>query len=446
MMNESKDTRDKSTVENQATNDRRFLLIGFSVILVVFLGFGSWAAIAPLTSAAHAQGKVRVESNRKTVQHLEGGIVKSLSVRDGNTVEGGQVLMTLENTQPRAQMEVVEGKYILALARKARLIAQRDQLSGVPYQQFLHDLSGTDSRVSGAMAIQDQIFEVRQAAYENELALYDQQVEQLESQLTGLAAQKASSQKLVASYSSEMKDMAGLKKKGYVENRQVLDLERQLVENQGMLGELVARIASTRSKIVEAKLSTLQLQKEMQRETAAELNEVQEGLFQLTEQRQALIDTLERTVIRAPQEGRVLGLSIHTVGAVIGAGQKLMDIVPEQEKLIVEAKVSPLDIDRISVGQPADIRFSAFKMRDTARITGRLVTVSADSISEPEQLPYYLVVVEITDEGQKLLAESDLTLVAGMPAEVFINTGERTLFQYIVDPITHTLARSLIED
>jgi epimerase transport system membrane fusion protein len=429
-------------------SDRRFRVIGFLIILIVFFGLGTWAAIAPLASAAHAPGKVRVEGNRKTIQHLEGGIVKTLTVRDGDYVKQGQVLMTLEDTQARAQLEVVRGQYFIALAREARLIAQRDELGAVQYPETLLYLKD-DARVREAIDVQDQIFKVRKLAYENEIALYAQKAEQLEAQLEGLEAQKASSQSMVNSYGGELRDMRSLEKEGYAERRRVRELERQVAENQGRLGELIARIASTRSEIVEAKLQSLQLQKELQREVAAELNEVQERLFQLVEQHQALRDTLSRTVIKAPQAGTVLELSVHTIGAVIREGEKLMDIVPEGERLVVEAKVSPVDIDRVAVGQTADIRFSAFKVRETPRIGGTLKTLSADSVVDPNdstQTPYYVAVLEITDEGVRQLAGNELTLVAGMPAEVFIKTGERTLFQYLADPLVNTVARAFIED
>ncbi|MGB5451286.1 MAG: HlyD family type I secretion periplasmic adaptor subunit [Sedimenticolaceae bacterium] len=440
--------RPASPVDDKATSDRRFRIFGFAIIVIVFFGLGTWAALAPLASAAHAPGKIRVESNRKTIQHLEGGIVKTLPVRDGDFVEQGQVLMTLDDTQARSKLEVIQGQYYLALAREARLVAQRDQRDAVIFPQTLIDLKD-ESRVREAMAVQEQIFRVRKSAYENEIALYAQKAEQLEAQLEGLEGQKNSSRSMVDSYSGELKDMRSLEKQGFAERRRVRELERQVAENQGELGEFIGRIASTKSEVVEAKLQSLQLQKELQREVAAELNDVQERLFQLVEQRQALQDTLSRTVIRAPQSGTVLELAIHTIGAVIREGEKLMEIVPEGERLVVEAKVSPIDIDRIAIGQTADIRFSAFKMRETLRVNGKLITLSADSIideNDQAQTPYYLAVVEITREGLEHLAENDLTLVAGMPAEVFIKTGERTLFQYLADPLVNTVARSFIED
>ena len=436
------------SADDATISDRRFRVIGFSIILIVFFGFGTWAAVAPISSAAHAPGKIRVESKRQTVQHLEGGIVKSLPIRDGDYVEKGQIVMTLDDTQARSQHEVIQGQYFIALAREARLIAQRDQLDEIAFPQLLLDRQ-EDKRVREAMKVQQQIFEVRKAAYENEIALYAQQAEQLEAQLEGLTAQREASERLVKSYQGELRDLQSLAKEGYAERRQVRELARQVAENEGSLGDLIARIASTRSEVVEAKLQSLQLQKQLQREVAAELDDVQERMFQLIEQGQALRDTLARTVIRAPQSGRVLEMSVHTIGAVVSEGQKLMDIVPEGERLIIEAKVSPIDIDRVVIGQQADIRFSAFKMRETPRVGGRLITLSADSIvddADPAQTPYYLAIIELTDAGVQHLAENELTLIAGMPAEVFIKTGERTLLQYLADPLANTVARSFIED
>ena len=441
-------SKPRSAFSDPRFDDGRLRLFGLIVIVVVFFGFGTWAAVAPIASAAHAPGKIRVESNRQTVQHLEGGIVKTLPVRDGDYVEKGQVVMTLDDTQPNSQLEIVRGQYFVALAREARLIAQRDQHDQVTYPQTLLD-NADDQRVREAMAVQTQIFDVRKSSYENEIALYAQQVEQLESQLEGLEAQKKASERLVRSYASELNDLKGLEKKGYAERRQVREVAREVAENQGELGDFISRIASTRSEIVAAKLQSLQLQKELQREVAAELDGVRERMFQLVEQQQALEDTLARTVIRSPQSGKVVEMQVHTIGAVIREGEILMDIVPGNERLIIEAKVSPIDIDRVAIGQIAVINFSAFKMRETTRILGRLINLSADSIideRDSQQQPYYLAIVEVTRDGLQQLADRDLTLVAGMPAEVFIKTGERTLFQYLLDPLVDTVARSFIED
>lgn len=438
-----------SPFEEKITDDTPYRRFGFILIAVVFFGFGTWAALAPISSAALAPGTVNVESKRQAVQHLEGGIVKRIEVRDGDQVEKGQVLIVLDDTQARAQLEVVQSRYYLALAREARLIAQRDQRDHVEYPETLKQLAATDHRAREAMEVQDQIFEVRRSAYENELALYAQQAEQLESQLKGLEAQQRATRRLVASFSRESRDLKKLAAKGYAQKRKVREVQRMVSENRGKLGDLVAQIAATRSKIVESKLKALQLQREMQREIAAELDEVRGQLFELVEQRQALQDTLARTVIRAPQDGKVLGLSVHTVGAVIAKGQKLMEIVPDNERLVIEARVSPVDIDRVAVGQEADIRFSAFNTRDTPKIKGRLITLSADAIrdeKDPSQPPYYQAIIEIPPEGLAELEQKHLKLIPGMPAEAFIKTGERTFFQYLFNPLEAIVARSFIED
>lgn len=222
-----------------------------------------------------------------------------------------------------------------------------------------------------------------------------------------------------------------------------------MAENQGDFGELISRIASTKSEILAAKLQSLQLQKDMQREVADELDQVRERLYPLAEQRHALQDTPAQLVIRAPQADKVVEMAVHTIGAVIREGETLMDIVPASERLIIEARVSPIGFDRVAIGPTADINFSAFEMRETTRIVGRLINLSADSIideRDPEQLPYYLAIIEVTEEGLQQLANKELELIAGMPAEVFVKTGERTLFQYFADPLVDTLARSFIED
>lgn len=449
MANENKNSPSRYVTDGIDINDdRNFRRAGYLIIFVVFFGFGSWAALAPIASAAYAPGKLRVESNRKTIQHLEGGIVKSLGVRDGDHVEKGQVVMVLDDTQSKSQLEIVQGQYYSALAREARLKAQRDLKEEITFPPQLLEHKD-DYRVVDVIDVQKQTFFARNESYKNEIELYKQQVRQLSAQLKGLKSQKGASERLQVSFATEHKDLKDLEKKGFAERQQVRILQREVSGNEGTLGDLVARIAATRSEIVSAKLQSLQLQKELQREVAAELDTVQERLYQLVEQLQVVKDTLLRTVIRSPQTGTVYELAIHTIGAVIQQGGMLMEIVPESERLVIEAQVSLLDIDRVTVGQEADINFSAFKSRETKKIKGRIINLSADSIIDERNRdvpPYYMAIIEITEEGHEQLKENDLSLIAGMPADTFIFTGERTFLQYLTDPILNTVARSFIED
>ncbi len=429
-------------------DDRPIRRLGLIVVFLVFGVFGGWAALAPLDSAAMAPGIITVESYRKTVQHLEGGIIRTLQVRDGDSVAKDQVLVTLDDTQPRAQLEVMRGQYYIDAAREARLVAQRDGASEVRYPA---DLSArrNDPRVEDAIRVQNQTFMVRKTAHEGEISVYRRQIEQLRAKADGLRSQRRSRERLVESYRGELRDFTSLLEEGFTEKQKVRELERNLAQSEGQLGELLADIAATELEISETELKILQLKKELQREVAKELGEIQSALFELREKIQSLEATVKRTVVRAPEAGMVMGLSVHTLGAVIQPGGRILDIVPQNEKLIVEARISPIDIDRVKVGQTAEVRFTAFKSRLIPKIEGKLISLSADRLVEEHQqdaAPYYLARVEVTPEGIKDLARQHLVLVPGMPAEVFINTGERTLLQYLTQPLTITFARSFTED
>jgi epimerase transport system membrane fusion protein len=429
-------------------DDRAVRRLGVAIVLVTLGAFGGWASLAPLSSAALAPGVIIVDGYRKTVQHLEGGIVKTIAVRDGQSVEKDDVLLTLDDTQPRAQLELLRGQYIIAAAREARLAAQRDGLDSVRYPTALHGNRG-DARVRAAIAIQDQVFRVRKAAIDGEVALHRRQIDQLRAQIEGLRAQRASRERLVKSFEEEWRDFSSLLAEGYTEKQRVRDLERKLAQSEGERGELLANIAEAQLRIGETELRILQLQKDFQREVAAELTEVQAALFDLRQRMQSLEDTVRRTVIRAPEAGMVLALTVHTIGAVVPPGGPLLDIVPQHEQLIVEAQVSPLDIDRVKVGQGAEVRFTAFNSRETPRIDGQLIAVSADRLvddSGTDRKPYYLARVEVEAAGLDILHAQQLELVPGMPAEVLINTGERTFLQYLLKPLRDSVARSLIED
>ncbi|MGY6215851.1 HlyD family type I secretion periplasmic adaptor subunit [Methylolobus aquaticus] len=439
------------TVPAVRTDDRRLRRWGIGAVLIMFGGLGGWAVLAPLSSAALAPGLIAVERYRKTVQHLEGGIVKTIDVRDGDIVTQDQGLVTLDSTQAKAQLEVVRGQYLISLAREARLLAQRDGLKQVKYPAELLQ-NAHDPRAEESIRVQTQTFNVRKSAHEGEISLYERQIGQLRHKAHGLQSQIGSHERLVHSYEEELKDFQSLLKEGYAEKQKVRDLERNLANTEGQRGELMSDLAATELQISETELKILQLKKEFQREVAKELSEVQAALFELREKLQSLQDTVTRTVIKAPEPGMVLGLAVHTIGAVIPPGGRLLDIVPQNEKLIVEARLSPLDIDRVRVGQMAEVRFSAFKSRNTPKIEGKLITVSADRLAdengatEQDRAGYYLARVEITPEGLQDLARQNLDLLPGMPAEVLINTGERTLMEYLIDPIRDTFARSLIED
>lgn len=427
-------------------DDRPVRRLGYLLILIVFGGFGAWSYLAPLGSAVVASGSVTVEGYRKTVQHLEGGIVKALHVRDGDNVTKGQVLVELDDTSTRAQLETLRGQLFSALAREARLIAERDGNASVIYPTELKNVS-TEPRIQENMRVQDQSFAVRKQSRNGQIAIFKEQRQQLVAKIEGVRSQITSRTALSASLNKELIDFRAMLKEGYIEKQKITEFERRLAESEGDKGDFIANIATAQNQISEISLKILQIEKDFQREVMEELSKVQTELSELHEKTQWLTDTVARTVIKAPEAGMVLGLTVHTLGAVIPPGGHLLDIVPQQEKLIVEAQVSPIDIDRIHIGQQAEIRFSAFKSAKTLKIDGNLLTVSADRITdEKNETSFYLARIEVNKAGLEDLRKNDLVLVPGMPAEVLINTGDRTFFEYLMKPMSNIFARSFNED
>lgn len=247
------------------------------------------------------------------------------------------------------------------------------------------------------------------------------------------------------SYRDEVRDLSELLSDGFVDKQRLRDLERRVSELEGEMADNRSNIAQAKMRRGETELQILQLKKDFHTEVVNQLSEVQSKLFDLRERERALTDRVERTVVRAPEAGMVLGMKVHTVGGVVRSGEPILDIVPAASDLIIEAQVSPIDIDRVSTGKLADIRFSAFKSATTPVIEGEVTQISADRLTnEQTGMPYYLARVELTDKGRELLGP--LLLIPGMPAEVLINTGERTLLEYLVQPATNAFARSFIED
>jgi epimerase transport system membrane fusion protein len=435
-----------SKVNAPITDDTTLRRLGLLLVIAIFGGLGTWAALAPLSSAALAPGQITVENYRKTIQHLEGGIVDQILVRDGDLVKKDQVLLTLSDTQYRAQLEVLRGQYLITLAREARLVALRDGAAQISFAPDLLKAKG-DARAADAMRVQSQTFQARRQAHENEISLYQKQIAQLRAKQQGLEAQKVSRDLLVKSFEGELRDYHKLLEQGYTEKQTVRDLERRYADSVGNSGELQSSLAAAALQISETELKILQLKKELQREVIQELAEVQATLFELHEKIHALTKTVERCVIRAPEAGKVLGLRVHTLGGVIAPGNPILEIVPQNETLLIEAHISPMDIDRVRAGQSAEVRFSVFKSKDLPRIEGQVTGLSADILtSEDGQNAHYLARVIVNADGLEILARQKLELLPGMPAEVLINTGKRTLFQYLADPLSDSFSHALIED
>ncbi len=425
------------------TNDAPIRAIGMAVLLGTIGVMGTWSYLAPIDSAASASGFVTVKSHSKTVQHLDGGIVKELIAKDGDIVSEGDILLTLDGSEIKAQLEILRGQQITFAAQVARLTAERDRLGQVIYPKEVQNLS--DARVVEAQQSENQIFTARKNAHEGEVSVLNQRINQLNSRIQGLQGQKTSKQELKASYTEEAKDLRELLAEGFADKQRLRDLERSLSASTGEIASLSSEIASSEMQIGETRLQILQIQKQFQEEVANKLSEVQAQLYDINQRLTATVDKVNRIQIKAPSAGRVMGLSIHNVGGVITPGRPILDIVPQGEELIIDARVSPMDIDRVHVGLVAEVRFSAFKQALTPKMMGKLTILSADKlIDERTGAPYYSAKIELTPDSYVKLG--NMELLPGMPADVLINTGERTVFEYLMQPITNAFARAFIED
>ena len=420
---------DKFSSADWRENDRGIRRLGYSLVVFMILVVGGWSACAPIDSAALAPGVVQVEGNRKPVQHLEGGIVSSILTEEGERVEIGQPLMQLDAAFDRAEREIIQGRLFNMLATVDRLKAERDDQREVIFSLRLSELSESDTRVREAMLSEVALFEARLADRSGEEAV-------LESRMEGQRAVLASKIQISQSLAVEIDDLTELLAEGYVDRQRLFQLERQRTQLLGEVSDLEVAIDETALRI-------LQLRKSFTTEVVEALTQAREQLYDLEQQFFAVDDRLARATIRAPVSGIVMNIGPNSVGAVIGSGETLMEIVPYENSLIIEARISPMDIDRVRIGQSAEVRFAVFK--DSYSVSGSLTRLSADRLIDQEsQTSYYAADIKMSEDDYHLL--EGMTLVPGMPAEVVVKTGQRTFLRYVTSPMNRLFSRSLLED
>ncbi|MBD8496245.1 HlyD family type I secretion periplasmic adaptor subunit [Pseudomonas syringae] len=436
------DEHEDEHANDMPTSDRGIRRIGVMIVLVTFGLFGTWAALAPLDNAVYGSGVVMVQSYRKTVQHLEGGIVKELLARDGDLVRKGDPLIVLDEAQLSAEYESTRNQLVSAQAKEARLRAERDELDEIPALV----IKDTDSqRAQEAIDGEKQVFKARKLSKQSEISVQRERIGQLKQQIIGLKDMIRTKGGLQRSYSSEIAELKPLLAQGFVEKQRLLEQERKLDMLKSEVADHESTITKTQLQISETELQIVQLNKKFNSDVVNELSDVQAKVFDLQEKASAIEDRLSRIVIRAPEDGMVLDMKVHTVGGVISPATPLLDIVPETSDLVVEARISTNDIDRVELGKLTDIRFTAFNASTTPIIEGTVVRISADRLTdEKDGSPYYLVRVKLTDDGVKKLA--DRRLQPGMPAEVLINAGSRTMLEYLLKPARNMFAKSMIEE
>jgi HlyD family secretion protein len=424
---------------NARRSIRIHLLIAIVVALLLVGGIGGWAATSEFAGAVIAQGSLVVDSNVKKVQHPTGGVVAELRVRDGDIVKEGEIVIKLDDTQTRANLQIVAKGLDELAARKAREEAEIDGMDGVTFPSELMARQG-DPEIDRILVGETRLFEIRRKTREGLKAQLNERIAQSQEEITGLTAQVDSKDKQIEWIKKELEGVRELWNKQLVQFNRVTALEREQARLEGERGQLVASIAQSKGKISETKIQILQIDQDMRTEDGKDLAEIRGKNAELVEKKVAAEDQLKRIDIRAPQDGMVHQLDVHTVGGVISAGQQIMLVVPAADKLIVEAKVQPQDIDQVRVGQAAVLRFTNFNMRTTPELNGEVHLVSADVTQDQRSgASYYTVRIAVST--QEIARLGAVKLVPGMPVEVFIQTNVRTVVSYFMRPFHDQIAK-----
>jgi HlyD family secretion protein len=417
---------------------------GNLLVVCFVLGLGIWSAFAPLESAAIASGVVEAETSRKTIQHLEGGIVRAILVADGDTVRTGQTLIALDDTRIRAEVQSLQGQLWDATAREARLQAEQLGQEQVLLSARLETERKESASAAAVFNAQQSIFEARRQVFQSQVAVIREKRLQVDKEIIGLRAQETAVAQR-AEIAREERDMvAMLVNKGLERRPRLLTLEREVADIQGRRGEIAAHISRAEQVINESEATLLKLESDRQHEIAQSLREAQNQVFQLRERLRAAEDQLSRTEVKAPEDGVVTELRVHTPGGVIGAGAPLLDLVPRQDRLIVTARVRPEDIDVVHPGLNADVHLLPYNQRRAPRLTGTVTHVSADRLVDKRtEQPYYATKIRVPDTR---MAANDIRIIPGMPAQVFITTGRGTVALYALRPLLDSFHSAFSED
>ena len=424
---------------------RGVIWTGNLLIGVFIVGLGLWSVLAPLKSAAVASGVIEPESSRKTIQHLEGGIVRRILVKNGDAVTAGQVLIELDDTKSRSERDSIQGQLWDAEGNRARLLAEQAGADQVTYPE---DLRAAMDRYPAASAIltgQQKIFEARRQVMQAEIQITNERIAQVRQEIVGLGAQKTALADRAAISSQELDQVIALSAKGLERKNRLLNLQREKADLDGQQGEVAAQISRAYQVISGAQADLAKLESDRLSEIAQGMRDTEGRIMQLRERLRAIDDQLSRTDIRAPEDGTIMNLRVHTSGGVIGAGEPLVDLLPRSDRLIVSVHVRPEDINLVHAGLEAQVHLLPYNQRRVPLLKGRVEYVSADRLIDTQTgQSYFAATIRVTDE--RLAKMSDVELVAGMPAQTLIETGESSVAFYAVRPLFDSFNRAFRED
>lgn len=426
------------------TDSTIYSRLGWLIVLAGVGGFILWAMFAPLDKGVPVNGTVMVATNRKIIQHQTGGTVEDILVKEGDVVKAGQPLVRMNDVQARANAEMTRVQYFTARAAEVRLIAERDGKKTIAFPPELESAKN-DPRMAENIGLQSQLFASRQAAIQSELAALEENIAGLKQQLMGLEESRDMQKAQQKILKEQLDDLRDLAKDGYIARNRVLDVERTYAQVNGAVSENIGNIGRAQRQISELNLRRMQRQQEYQKEVRSQLADVEREADALENRLKGQDYDLANVLVKAPVDGTVVGLNIFTRGGVVPPGFRLMDVVPSGDPLIVEGQVPVQLIDKVHQGLKVELIFAAFNQNQTPHIPGVVTQVSADRlIDEKSGQPYYKLRAQVAPEGMKMI--SHLQIRPGMPVEVFVRTGERTLMSYLLKPVFDRATTSLSEE
>ncbi|WP_434583988.1 HlyD family type I secretion periplasmic adaptor subunit [Klebsiella sp. R390] len=433
-----------NNIEQSPTDERRFTRLGWLVIGIGLAGFFLWASLAPLDKGVASPGSVTVSGNRKTIQSPAGGIVRNIAVKEGDKVKAGEVLVQMSQVQAQAQVDSLQDQYYTTLATAGRLLAERDNLSKIRFSPVFDTLKDSP-RVAEIIALQVQLFSSRQQALRSEVDGFRQSNDGIRFQLKGLQDSRINKQIQLSSIREQMSSMKQLASEGYLPRNRYLEAQRQFAEINSSIDETIGRIGQLQKQLLESQQRIEQRYADYQREVRTQLAQTQMDANDFKNKLDMATYDLGNTSIVSPVDGTVVGLNIFTQGGVVGAGEHLMDIVPSEASLIVDSRLKVEMIDKVYNGLPVELMFTAFNQNKTPKIPGTVTLVSADRlVDKGTGEPFYQMQVTVTPEGIKMLQGADIK--PGMPVEVFVKTGSRSLLSYLFKPILDRARTSLTEE
>jgi protease secretion system membrane fusion protein len=428
------------------TDARAFSRLGWLIVLAGVGGFLLWACLAPLDKGVPLSGTVAKESNRQAVQHQTGGTVQQILVKDGDVVKAGQVLVRMNPVIAQSAVEMTDSQYLAARAVEARLVAERDGAAKITFPPALVQRH-SEARVAEMMDVQNQLLASRRGSLESELAGMDESIAGLKLQINGLQESRGSKKEQVDILKEQLAGMRDLARDGYVARNRLLELERTYAQLNGSISEDIGNIGRSQRQVTELLLRKSQRRQDYQKEVRSMLTDVQKEAEAQQARLEAQKFELSNIEVRSPADGTVVNLAVFTPGGVVPAGFKMMDIVPSGDPLVVEGQLAVNLVDRVHPGLKVELIFSAFNANRTPHIEGEVTQVSADrSVDERSGTPYYKVRAKVTPKGLTMIAENRLDIRPGMPVELFVRTGERTMMNYLFKPVTDRARSALTEE